>query len=507
MNAYLGFRKRLQDKVNKNYKLSCKLLRLQATSKEIANKFLKHKRDNGALGWAPPKMKLHSPDPKTSNIPTNHESRLLETQPIPTVKNSVLCFTHQKPKSMKESNIDQKDVEMQLTAALEKHILLKKRISNSENLDKIDFRNSCPTEILPESIALIINNELGGRFSVGQSIQFDKVSTKRKKKNSNKKMNQTDTLSNEKHYFMEMRSDQIVSFGKKQGAEKQRELVKWAKDKIRSFREKDKVEDLPISLPKESTPEPDPQDTKDMGRVFKQLQTEKSEVKRDPGKLQTPSNLKTSIYDNWTKKKHENKTSHKRINLEPFSGKFEAIPNFENKLATRGKKQGPNLYNKKQRREINSSMKNIPQIKKDENFWRRMGMGKVNSRMTRSFFISKHARKVTNGKKHYKKSTFPKKSDPKTRSAIKRDLFEKGSSSYANLFSEFNPSYKKTKKCSESSQYNRASPCLSLKMIKTFDLEWRNRYTIPGKQEPKKCLANLSPKEDSHIYLRKLPRR
>ena len=434
MRDYLAFRRKVQEKVNKDYKLMCKVLKLQALSKEMSNKLLRQRRNLGLLPTAKKSTKI---------------SESVE-QSEKTEKGEMNISSVQRNIDLGE-DINQRDIEEQLTRALENHLLKKKRTNEEEG--DADWRNSCPVDMVPQSLALVFKDSLtnDNRFSVKTPNLFDKRSTKRKK------TGQSDA--NMVKQMKKMGIDGKSSSQKHVKGEERRELGNWAKEKIRSFRNQYQNElESNFAKKRESQPESNKENPRLwVTDAFQNLKTDKSEAKGVKREANFSRQKKSASHLN-TKKLVPQKPSQysKKTNPRLYFKSNKTLNQF---AAPKGKRKETSQH------EALNLSKNISQAKREKEFWNRLGAGKVNSRMTRSFFLSKHGKSAVPSKPAYKKTKSKKAIGPKSKSALKRDLFKKGSSSFGNLFSEFRANYKNYKKKPDNVHHLMVSPSLSTKVI------------------------------------------
>lgn len=479
LHEYLQYRKRVQDKVNRDYKLMCKVVKLQALSKEISNKLQRQRKNLGLLRPSKKSTKLQVSGGESVHTDRNH-------------KKNVASVQAQLEKMGPIQSMDQEDIEMKLTEALEKHVLKKKRTVHEEK--DSDWRNSCPVDLIPQPLTLALKENLNneGRFSVQNPGALDKALTKRRISGTFEKGRNPPEL------HSKGASEDTNGLQNRPGAEERRELGHWAKEKIKSFRNNYdvKMENI-LGVKKEHTPKMAHEKRRVQNLdVFQNLKTDKSEKK--PKDLNFSRAKKSGSHLNSRKlvphKKHP-PPKNQSTKLYYRSGKALAqLPTSKPpKYSHKDKRQNSSHQN------VLNLSKNISKVKREKEFWNRLGSGKMNSRMTRSFFLSKHVKSVAPGKP-VKKTKSKKVIGLKSKSALKRDLFKKGSSSFGNLFSEFRANYKQYKKGGDMSHQVMISPCLSTKVIKkgrskVFDSKTRTKLSRPNrKNDPRRDTNKKKPK-------------
>lgn len=453
----------------------CKVLKLQALSKEISNKLQRQRKNLGLLKSAKKSTNLQASGSECAQTDSNH-------------KKNVASLQAQLEKGGLSQTIDQDDIELQLTEALEKHVLKKKRTVHEQK--DSDWRNSCPVDLIPQPLALALKESLNSesRFSVQNQGVLDKALTKRRISGAIGELKQGAKAD------LERRADRPS----KGTAEERRELGKWAKEKIKSFREHYDAElEGILGLRQEQTPKMVHEKKRVQNLdVFQNLKTDKSEKKsRD---VNFSREKKSGSHLNSRKLiPHKKNVPAKNQSTKLYyrSGKALAqVPSNKKKKYSHKDKRKTSTH----QNALNLS-KNISKVKREKEYWNRLGSGKVNSRMTRSFFLSKHVKSLAPGKP-VKKTKSKKVIGLKSKSALKRDLFKKGSSSFGNLFSEFRANYKHYKKGAEGPQQVMISPCLSTKVIKkgrskVFDSKTRSKLSRPNrKNEPRRDTGVKKPK-------------
>ena len=444
MMEYLLYRKKVQGKVDNDYKLNCKVLKLQALSKEISNKLQRQRKNLGLLKSA---KKSTKKDFSKEDV-TNHIKNIASVQ-------------GNMEKGICNSLINQQEIEEQLTQALENHLLKKKRTIHEDQ--DTDWRNSCPVEMVPKSLALALKDNLpnDSRFSVQNSGLLDKAVTKRKKSKQ----------------MIKMKLEDEAKKGGKNKGEERRELGSWAKEKIKLFRNQYEMGKMPNNNKEDS-------DRMWVTDAFQNLKTDKSEKKNRDAKGKKSANYLNSKKLVPQKKSQYNKNPNPKLYYKSNKTLNQFPKPKRKKWSHKNKRNNSNLNT------LNLS-KNISHAKREKEFWNRLGSGKINSRMTRSFFLSKQGKSAIPNKPIYKKTKSKKVINPKSKSALKRDLFKKGSSSFGNLFSEFRANYKHYKKPKEKSHNVMISPCLSTKVITKgrntlFNSKNRSRVNKRKKKETRK---------------------
>ena len=396
----------------------------------------------------------------------------------------------------KEENlVNQKDIETQLTEALEKHVLKKKRTNEEEG----DWRNSCPVDLVPQSLSNALKKSLinDNRFSVQNKDAFEKALTKRKSQTKkDKKIKQLQRLG--------MMSEQLLS-QKKGTKEEKRELGSWAKEKIKSFRNqriRDLENQIGLNRGENSFEEKSRLWETD---AFQNLKTDKSENKAKERELNFTKAKKSISYLN-TKKLIPQKSNQysRKPNTKLYYKSSKTVSQLPKPKSKKWSYK--NKARESQKEPLNLS-KNISHVKREKEFWNRLGSGKINSRMTRSFFLSKHGKSAIPSKPKYKKTKSKKTFMTKSKSALKRDLFKKGSSSFGNLFSEFRANYKQYKKKPEKPHFTMMSPNISSKMIvkgrsNLFDSKQRSRVRNKRKKPEKTKKENKKSKKLPAISFR-----
>lgn len=468
LQKYLNHRSRVQEKLDGDYRLMCKVLKLQALSKEMSNKLLRQRKHLGLLSNKKKSTKIGEsvePSESTSKTQTNHISSIQRNLDEVVIN----------------SFVNQQDIEVQLTKALENHLMKKKRTIPQD--EEPDWRNSCPVDMVPQSLGLALKHEANNesRFSVQNPVLLDKALTKRK---------------------LVPNSDVVKKNGKEidQGTlekqvagEERRELGNWAKEKIRSIRDGHQL-DLDLQNGGGNDQEKERMWVTD---AFHNLKTNKSEKNDLFGENNLMSEKYSISHLNSKKLVPQKSSKKKKKSTKLYTKSNNTLNQFQ---TSKPKKTSHKNKRKKSNYQggLNLS-RNITHAKREKEFWNRLGSGKINSRMTRSFFLSKQGKSAVPSKKDKKAKN--KNLLNKSKSALKRDMFKKGSSSFGNLFSEFRANYKNYRRKPDAGVGHLVSPCVSSKVIglskpEVFGSKARSKVIQNKKRKLKYEVENLKYKKN-----------
>ena len=391
---------------------------------------------------------------------------------------------YRRKKKQKDKTFDQKEIEIQLSEILDQHLLYE------GNQKEDQGRYSCPPDSVRNSVK---GHRKNNKTTSIHQIRLSSTKDITKAKNRTQKediycINQVSpekTAFRKNEYQLKLETKKLVSFGKKQGDE-QRELMKWARNKIKSFNQTNQDSSFANSNTKKESQSfwennySNKINLKNIStnNIFNNLQNEVNDFHISKSKKRfTNENFVSSFKIGSKVKKSSHHQSHKRKKVEA---------NQKHKATNKSNLRCFSQISKEDTSQTNSFYKKLPRsnkmsVKRKTRFWQKKHSNKIGSRMTKSFIISSSKNKAKSNisslqtfnkssKKSYSRldKSFNNKYSCNNKSRqykkkLKSDskkgmsLFQKGTSSLSNL----SPNNSKSNKKMHSIKHN-------LKNMKSF---------------------------------------